>query len=105
MLLVHLELTYRAGFSISWANTDKTGYLKVLSDEIESPGKGILDAYLLKFKGSRLDRDKWGHNVMAVKGLDGLDEGNRDDGDLSDPDVVRRYQEFEQKRGYSYKLK
>ena len=46
MLLVHLGLSYRAGFSISWADTSKAEYLGALSLEIDKPGRGVLDAYL-----------------------------------------------------------
>ena len=72
MLLVHLELAYRAGFSISWADTSKTEYLEALSKEIDRPGQGILDSYLLKYKGPRLDRNDWGKAILSLKGLDGV---------------------------------
>lgn len=102
MLLVHLELAYRAGFSIAWAETNKVEYLASLSEEIRTPNRGILDAYLSKFKRMRLERDEWGKNILSVKGLDGLDDGNQVDGDLSDPAVADRYRQFEQRRGYTY---
>jgi len=104
MLLIHLELAYRAGFSISWADTKKIDYLSALSKEIDSPGQGILDSYLLQFKGNRTERSNWGKSVLAMKGLDGLDDKNQIDGNLSDPIVVEKYREFEKKRGYAYKL-
>lgn len=102
MLLVHLELSYRAGFSISWANTKKADYLAALSDEIEQPGHGILDGYLLKFQGARLERSQWGSSIFAMQGLDGLADDNQVDGALSDPSVAEKYRKFEQRRGYSY---
>ena len=102
MLLVHLELTYRAGFSICWADTNKAEYLEALSREIDKPGCGILDAYLLKFKGPRLDRNEWGKSILSMKGLDGLDEGNQIVGSLTDPAVQERYRQFEKQRGYAY---
>lgn len=49
MLLVHMELCQRAGFSISWANTNKKDYLDSLSKEIDTPDMRILDDYLLNF--------------------------------------------------------
>lgn len=104
MLLVHIELAHRAGFSIAWEKTDKTAYLKALTAEIESPGNGVLDAYLLQFKGPHLDRKEWGAAILGMKGLDGLDEDNRVDGDLSDPAVAERYREFERKRDYHYSI-
>jgi cell filamentation protein len=50
MLLVHVELCHRAGFSIEWHRTNKTHYLAAL---------GILDRYLLQFKGRRQKRSAW----------------------------------------------
>ena len=50
MILVHSELCKRAGFYISWERINKPDYLGALSDEIENPGQGILDKYLIKFK-------------------------------------------------------
>lgn len=63
ILLVHLELAYRAGFSIAWANINRADYLAALSDELMNPGGGILDSCLLQFKGKRLQRSKWGKNI------------------------------------------
>lgn len=105
MLLVHLELTYRAGFSITWADTNKAHYLTALSNEIDKPGLGILDTYLLNFKSDRLERNEWSKTILSIKGLDGLDGLDADNqiiGDLTDPVVVEKYRQFAQQRGYSY---
>ena len=102
MLLVHMELSHRAGFSIAWAATTKMDYLHALSQEIEKPGCGILDAYLLQFKGPQVERDAWGDRVQSIKGLDGLDDSNQVDGDLADPAVAEKYRRFDEQRGYSY---
>jgi cell filamentation protein len=102
MLLVHLELTYRAGFSIAWTNTNEADYLSALSDEIRTPNQGILDRYLLPFKGARVERQDWGKALSALKGLDGLDDGNQVDGVFSDPAIAEKYRKFDEKRGYSY---
>jgi len=102
MLLVHLELAYRAGFSIAWVDTNKANYLAALSEEIKKPGVGILDAYLLQFKRGRLKRSEWGKGVLSIKGLDGMDEDNQIDGDLADTAVEKKYREFEHQRGYAY---
>jgi cell filamentation protein len=102
MLLFHLELTHRAGYSISWADTKKVEYLTALSQEIEKPGQGILDSYLTQFKGPLIDRSNWAQSLLSMKGLDGLDEGNQIDGSLSDPIVAERYQDFEKRRDYAY---
>ncbi|MCL2829864.1 MAG: Fic family protein [Betaproteobacteria bacterium] len=101
MLLIHMELSHRAGFSIDWAATRKTDYLHALSQEIEKPGCGILDSYLLQFKGPQVDRDAWGESVQSIKGLDGLDDANQVDGDLADPAVAEKYRRFDEQRGYS----
>jgi len=104
ILLVHLELSYRAGFSISWADTKKSDYLKALSQEINTPGKGLLDSYLTQFKTSRAERSEWGKSLFSMRGLDGLDDGNQIGGDLSDPMVVKKYREFENRRNYTYQV-
>lgn len=56
MLVVHTVLCHRAGFSIHWARTGKSDYLSALGEEIETPDKGILDAYLKDFIAPPLDR-------------------------------------------------
>ena len=102
MLPVHIELRHRAGFSIAWQKTNKVDYLGALSKEIETPGQGFLDAYLLQFKGPVLDRSAWGADILGMKGLDGLGDVNQIDGELSDPAIAEKYRKLEEKRGYSY---
>lgn len=102
MLLVHMELCHRADFSIDWQKTTKTDYLSALSREIDAPGVGVLDGYLLKFKGRKVARGEWGSNILTINGLDGLNKDNQIDGDLSDPATAEKYRRHEQKRGYSY---
>lgn len=104
MLLVHLELSYRAGFSIALANTNKANYLTALSEEIKQPGKGILDTYLLKFKKNKLERGEWGNDILSMNGLDGLDNNNQVEGDFTDPGVIEKYKKFEKQRGYTYQV-
>jgi cell filamentation protein len=102
MLLVHMELSHRAGFSIQWERTDKRAYLAALTQEIATPGKGMLDTYLLQFKGPRIERAEWGVSVGGMRGLAGLDNANQVDGELSDPAVAKRYRQIAQTRDYSY---
>jgi len=102
MLLVHVELCHRAGFSIEWNKTNKSDYLKALTDEIDSPSKGILDCYLLKFKVPMTDRSKWEEDLTSIAGLDGLDDNSEILGHISDPAVIEKYKAMEAKRGYSY---
>ena len=102
MLLFHMELSHRAGFSIDWARTEKLDYLNALSQEIEKPGCGILDTYLLQFKGPKIEHRSFGFNIASIKGLDGHKESNQTDSDLTDPVVAEEYRRFEERRGYSY---
>lgn len=102
MLLVHMELCHRAGFSIAWERTSKADYLMALTQEIETPGCFILDNYLTTFTGPKLERGTWGDNIHAMSGLDGMDDGNQTDGNISDPLVAERHRRFEEKRNYSY---
>lgn len=104
MLLVHMELCHRAGFSIEWQKSDKTDYLQALSQEIAEPGKGSLDAYLLQFEGPKLERGMWGARMLEVKGLDGLDDDNQIEGNFSDPAVAEKYRQLEERRGDSYAI-
>lgn len=102
MLLVHMELCYRAGISVGWSRTDKNDYLKALSDEIAEPAQGILDRYLKQFEGQRMEHSAWGREVSGMKGLDGLDGESQSQGSLDDPVVMERYRKFELARQYSY---
>ncbi|RYE37100.1 MAG: cell filamentation protein Fic, partial [Sphingobacteriales bacterium] len=103
MLLVHIELCHRAGFSIAWQKTNKIDYLTALSQEIDTPSQGILDAYLLQFKHpQKVDRAAWEVNISTIQGLDGFDDNNQIDGDLSDPMIAEKYKKFEEQRGYTY---
>lgn len=57
ILLVFMELAFRAGFTIDWSKTHKNDYLRVLSDEIGEPSKKHLDRYLKPFVLSIVNRD------------------------------------------------
>jgi cell filamentation protein len=103
MFLVHLELSYRAGFSLFWAGVRKADYLEALSLEIAKPGRGILDGYLEPFKHPRLERGHWMDGILSLKGLDGLSETNRMEGDFDDPGITEKYRNYDERRGYSYK--
>lgn len=99
MLIIHSELCHRAGFCIEWHRTQKAGYLAALSAEIASPGKGILDAYLLPFVGTARERHLWGGAIGDIRGLDGRSIEDTVDGEYSDARVAQKYQAFELKRG------
>lgn len=100
MLVIHAELSYRAGFSINWTKTAKLDYLASLSEEIKRPAQGILDGYLLQFKEPRVGPDTWGKEILSIKGLDGQNADNQVDGEFSNPSVAEKYQAFDQDRGY-----
>lgn len=102
MLVVHSELCHRAGFSIEWHRTTRAEYLAALSKEIESPGRGILDAYLLPFVGAHQERQLWGGAIGALKGLDGQGSDDVVAGEYCDADVTLMYRAFEERRDYQY---
>jgi cell filamentation protein len=100
IMLIHAELARRAGIGIDWAATDKDQYLAALSQELEEPGKGKLDAYLKHFirKGAEMK-----DIADAIKAAPGLDGGNADTiaGETTDPALKASYQaqELKRKRG------
>ncbi|AGE27268.1 MULTISPECIES: Fic/DOC family protein [Pseudomonas] len=100
MLVVHSVLCHRAGFSISWSRTDKAAYLLALSEEIETPGKSILDAYLSDFIEPPLEPAVWEAAIHSVRGLNGLAATDTVEGCSDDPAISKKYEEFDQRRGY-----
>lgn len=91
LLLVYMEISYRAGFSIAWANTNKDDYLKALSKEIQTPSKGYLDKYLHPFIVKISSRDDWPDMIGGIKGLDGLDKEDVAYKNLDDQEVQKIY--------------
>jgi len=100
MLVIHTELCHRAGFCIEWHRTSKSDYLTALSNEIATPGKGLLDAYLLPFVGAIQDRRAWGGMISGLPGLDGKVANEAIAGNYQDAKVSEQYREFERRRGY-----
>ena len=100
MLLVHAQLCQRAGFSILWQHTRKNDYLQALTNEIASPGQGILDRYLLDFIGPPQATGSWVNTVATLQGLDGTRAQDEIGGSFRDPAVLAQYQQFERQRGY-----
>lgn len=100
MLVVHTELCHRAGFCIEWHRTSKSDYLTALTAEIATPGKGILDAYLLPFVRESQDRQAWGGMIGGLPGLDGELVDDAVAGSYEDAAVSEQYREFERRRGY-----
>ena len=101
MLLVHMELCHRADFSIDWHRTNKADYLDALGQEIDTPQKGILDRYLMRFKSPAQERGGWGSNILAMNGLDGMADDNQVDGELTDPVLATKYKQLDERRSYS----
>ncbi|MBD8270809.1 Fic family protein [Pseudomonas fluorescens] len=101
MLVVHSVLCHRAGFSINWGRTDKSAYLSALSQEIETPDKGILDGYLKNFIEPPVESGAWEAAIHSVRGLNGLVTTDTIEGRSDDPAISRKYQEFDQRRGYT----
>lgn len=103
MLVIHSELCHRAGFCIEWHRTRKSDYLAALSAEIASPGRGILDGYLLPFAGGRQERQQWGGAIDVLPGLNGEGAEDTVEGAYGEPEVSQKYREFARRRGYSSK--
>lgn len=78
-------------------------YLLALTNEIASPGKGILDRYLLQFIGPPQISEAWINTATTLQGLDGTSTQDEIGGTFNDPVVVAEYQQFERQRGYEIK--
>jgi cell filamentation protein len=97
IMVVHSVLAQRSGFSIDWAATSKTDYLTALTNELDDPGKGLLDDYLKPFMKTAVAPNLLAAGVAAAPGLD----GNADNtvlGKTSEPALQARYEQQELKR-------
>jgi cell filamentation protein len=74
IMVVHGVLAQRAGFSIDWAATGKADYLATLTQELDDPGEGHLDAYLKPFIREALSDDRLAEEIAQAPGLDGSGE-------------------------------
>lgn len=98
IMVIHAVLAHRAGFSIDWAATDKTAYLTALTQELDNPGKGMLEGYLEPYV--RAPVAKLSDHVSATKGLDGVALGiDTVPGRNDDPAVQAQYEQQRLKRG------
>jgi cell filamentation protein len=91
ILLVFMELCYRAKFAIDWSKTNKDDYLRALSYEIREPGQGLLDNYLKPFRVAISSRDEWPATISGIRGLDGLDKEDITYESLDNPEVQQIY--------------
>ncbi|ANS40989.1 Fic/DOC family protein [Serratia inhibens] len=94
ILLVFMELSFRAGFSINWSETRKDDYLRALTNEIGDPSQRYLDHYLTPFVVDISSRDDWPKIIGGIKGLDGLDKENISYGSLDDPEIQSIYMTY-----------
>jgi len=94
ILLVFMELCYRASFAIDWSRTSKDDYLHALSDEIREPRGRHLDHYLKPFIVDISRRDEWPETISGIKGLDGLDKEDITYASLDDPQVQQIYTSY-----------
>jgi cell filamentation protein len=92
IMTVHSVLAQRAGFSINWSATNKIDYLNSLTDELERPGKGMLDRYLAPFLGEPIDYDRLAAQVVRAPGLDGRIDTDEILGNSADPGVKAQYE-------------
>lgn len=99
MLLVHMELCFRAKCAIDWAQTNKNEYLAALSAELKNPNDNSLNDYLRPLIVAQEPRTQWGASLLELKGLDGVDD-DLQTLDLNDAQQNKRYEEFENKRQY-----
>lgn len=94
ILLVFMELCYRARFAIDWSRTSKDDYLRKLSDEIREPSKGHLDNYLKPFVVEISSRDQWPETISGIRGLDGLDKEDITYESLDNPEIQQIYKTY-----------
>ena len=94
ILLVFMELSFRAGFTINWPESNKNDYLQALTDEINAPSQRHLDHYLQSFVVDISSRDDWPIIIGGIKGLDGLDKENISYGSLDDPEIQKIYMTY-----------
>lgn len=99
MLLVHGELCHRAGFAIDWNRSVKSEYLAALTAELDRPGKGILDGYMIDRKRSRLTSDEWHEVLDSLPGLAGVEDlGQAQAYSSDDAEAAGRYREAVKRR-------
>lgn len=94
ILLVYMELCYRARFAIDWSKTNKEDYLRALSEEIREPFKGHLDHYLIPFVIDISSRSEWPGMISGMKGLDGLDKEGITYDSLDNPEIQQIYKSY-----------
>jgi cell filamentation protein len=101
IMTVYSVLAQRAGFSIDWSATKKDAYLDALTQEIENPPKGSLDAYLKPFIRDPIAYEQLATAIVQAPGLDGSVQDavlNEVLGSTDEPDVKAQYEAMLTKR-------
>ncbi|MGC5700737.1 Fic family protein [Pseudomonas sp. NFXW11] len=98
LLLVFMELCYRAGFAIDWSRTNKNDYLQALSEEIRDPSEKHLDRYLKPFIIGIKSREEWPQIIGGIRGLDGLDKDGITYESLDNPQIQQIYKTYRARR-------
>lgn len=99
IMTVHATMAQRAGFSIDWSQTNKDDYLRALTQELDRPGKGILDAYLKQFIRGPVAYEKLAEGIAQAPGIDGGDVATNEVlGEASEPSVKAQYEAVVAKR-------
>jgi cell filamentation protein len=95
IMVLQAELAQRAGVSIDWAATTKVEYLAALTRELNSPGKGHLDTYLMPFLRDAVGSGRLASHLARTQGLDST---NVVLGRFDELTLKVRYEEQEQRR-------
>jgi cell filamentation protein len=99
IMTIHATMAQRAGFSVDWSQTNKDDYLRVLTRELDSPGKGILDNDLKPFIRDPVAYEKLAESIARVPGIDGGDVAmNEVLGEANEPNVKAKYEAVIAKR-------
>lgn len=95
IMVIHAELARRAGISIDWAATAKDDYLTALTQEIDDPGAGRLDAYLKPFLREAMAESSLVDHLVKTRGLEGrwAADDNLVLGQVSEPALQARYEQ------------
>src|SRR4051812_14544164 len=71
IMVIHAVLAQRAGLGVDWAATKKDEYLDALTQELDSPGQGRLDAYLEPFLLPAQTDKRLIDQIARAPGIDG----------------------------------
>jgi cell filamentation protein len=94
------EIRRAVEFGLHLGQNKETAYLNALTNELERPGKGILDNYLKPFIGSAVAYDKLAAKVANAPGLDDSAEAQANEvlGQSNESTVRAQYEAMLQKR-------